>query len=105
VVKLLDGVGEADDLRHIAQSALNSISGDSAVVALGSELNGRAVVVVAANQGALDAGVHAGDLVKQASQVLGGGGGGKPAMAQGGGPDGEKLEGALELIRSQLSAL
>jgi len=105
VVKLLDGVSEADDLRHIAQSALNSISGDSAVVALGSVLNGRAVVVVAANQGALDAGVHAGDLVKQASQMLGGGGGGKPAMAQGGGPDGEKLEGALELIRSQLSAL
>ncbi len=105
VVKLLDGLSEADDLRHIAQSALNSISGDSAVVALGSVLNGRAVVVVAANQGALDAGVHAGDLVKQASQMLGGGGGGKPAMAQGGGPDGEKLEGALELIRSQLSAL
>ncbi len=105
VVKALDGVSEADDLRHVAQTALHSISADSAVVALGSVLNGRAVVVVAANQGALDAGVHAGDLVKQASQMLGGGGGGKPAMAQGGGPDGEKLEGALELIRSQLSAL
>ena len=105
VVKSLDGVTEADDLRHVAQTALHSISADSAVVALGSVLNGRAVVVVAANQGALDAGVHAGDLVKQASQMLGGGGGGKPAMAQGGGPDGEKLEGALELIRSQLSAL
>ena len=105
VVTAVDGVSEADDLRHIAQSALGSIPGDNVVVALGGVSNGRAVVVVAANQGALDAGVHAGDLVKQASQMLGGGGGGKPAMAQGGGPDGEKLAEALELIRGQLSTL
>ena len=105
VVSSVEGVSEADDLRHVAQSALNNISGESVAVALGAISNGRAVVVVAANQGAVDAGVHAGDLVKQASQMLGGGGGGKSAIAQGGGPDGDKLSEALELIRSQLSAL
>lgn len=105
VVKAVEGASEADDLRHVAQSALNNISGDNVVVALGTVSSGRAVVVVAANQGAVDAGVHAGNLVTQASQMLGGGGGGKPGMAQGGGPDGQKLAEALELMRNQLSAL
>jgi alanyl-tRNA synthetase len=43
------------------------------------------------------------DLVRKASEVLGGkGGGGKPDMAQAGGPDGSKAEDALKAIEGAL---
>jgi alanyl-tRNA synthetase len=75
------------------------------VVALGSESGGRATVLVVVNQSALDHGAHAGHLVKEAVALMGGGGGGKPNMAQGGGPNGSELPAALESIRSGLRAL
>ena len=48
---------------------------------------GRPVVLVATNEGAREAGVKAGALVRVAAGVLGGGGGGKDDVAQGGGQD------------------
>ncbi len=53
-------------------------------------------------------GANAGALVKEASVILGGKGGGRPATAQGGGKDGAKLDEALkrieELLREQVKA-
>jgi len=40
--------------------------------------------------------VHMGALVRQACQVIGGGGGGRPEFAQGGGPQGDRVVSALE---------
>ena len=46
------------------------------------------------------------DLVKAAVEALGGqGGGGRPDMAQGGGPDGSKANEALEAVKSVVQAL
>jgi alanyl-tRNA synthetase len=51
-------------------------------------------------------GVNAGEIVKAASPIIGGGGGGKPNFAQGGGTKPEKLQDAVkaaeEAIRKQL---
>ena len=45
------------------------------------------------------------DLVRKASEVLGGkGGGGRPDMAQAGGPDGSKADAALKAIEAALGA-
>ena len=76
---------------------LRSKLGDSspAVVAVGGVSKGRPVVVVATNAPAREWRVKAGDLVKVAAGVLGGGGGGKPDLAQGGGQDASKLGEAL----------
>ena len=64
--------------------------------------------VVMASQEAVEAGANAGLIVRDAAKVAGGGGGGKPAMAQAGGRDAAKvpaaLEKAKELIRAQLRA-
>jgi alanyl-tRNA synthetase len=59
-------------------------------------------VIVAVNSAAVAQGVHAGELVKIASVAMGGGGGGKPGLAQGGGPEGSRLESAMELVVGEL---
>jgi alanyl-tRNA synthetase len=45
-------------------------------------------------------GYSAGDIVKKVAQVTGGGGGGKPGMAQAGGKDKAKVDEALQLVRT-----
>ena len=103
VIARVDEAAQADDLRHIGQSLLGRWGAEPAVVALGAALSGRATIFVAANPAAVESGVKAGDLVKSAVSFVGGGGGGKPAMAQGGGPDAEGLDAALDDIRTQLN--
>ena len=49
-----------------------------------------------ASDGAVKLGAHAGNLIKEIAPILGGGGGGKPQMAQAGGKDSAKLEEALK---------
>ncbi|MEO8748844.1 MAG: alanine--tRNA ligase [Allobranchiibius sp.] len=65
------------------------------VVAVTGLSKNRPVVVIATNALAREWGIRAGDLVKVAAGVLGGGGGGKPDLAQGGGSDASKTGQAL----------
>ncbi|GAA1986300.1 alanine--tRNA ligase [Isoptericola halotolerans] len=94
-------VGGADDLRALALDVRGRL-GDSApaVVAVAGVANDRPLVVVATNAGARDAGLRAGDFVKAAAKTLGGGGGGKPDLAQGGGQDASAVPAALEGVRA-----
>ncbi len=59
-----------------------------------------------ATDGAMKKGAHAGNLIKEIASLVGGGGGGRPNMAQAGGknPDGitDALKKALEVVESQL---
>ncbi len=64
---------------------------------------GKASVVVAVNDAGRSAGVSANALVRAASEVLGGKGGGKDDVAQGGGTDPSKAGDALEAIRRTLA--
>ncbi len=92
-------VASADDLRTLALDVRSRL-GDAAasLVAVAGASKGRPVVVVATNGPARDAGLRAGELVRLASQVLGGGGGGKDDLAQGGGQDATKVREALDAI-------
>ena len=51
-----------------------------------------------------DSRVNAGEIIGQVCSLLGGKGGGKPSMAQGGGPDVEKLDLALDVGRERIIA-
>ncbi len=62
----------------------------------------KAVFVAGAGKDAIEDGIHAGNLVKQASQLCAGNGGGKPDMAQAGGKDVSKVDEAIELIKNTL---
>ncbi|OAU88231.1 hypothetical protein PZ06_05215, partial [Lacticaseibacillus rhamnosus] len=57
----------------------------SDILVLGTEANGKANLLVAANANANQAGLKAGDLIKAIAPKVGGGGGGRPDMAQAGG--------------------
>ena len=88
----------AKDLRGIAEAILKG--GDTDVVALASNEGGKASIVV----GVAGQGADAVPLVRAAAAAVGGkGGGGKPNMAQAGGPEGEKLAEALAAVRLALA--
>jgi alanyl-tRNA synthetase len=105
VVDTLEGDYSADDVRGIAQQALSKLGSEAAVVALGTVNNGRGTVLVVANPEAVAQGANAGSMVKDAVARLGGGGGGKPNLAQGGGPEGENLGDALASVKAALQQL
>ena len=67
----------------------------SGAVALGAVINDRPTLLIMATNDLVKRGLHAGNAVKDAAKVMGGGGGGRPDMAQAGGRQPEKLEEAL----------
>lgn len=78
----------------------------SGVVAIGSIINEKPIIICAVTEDLVKRGLNAGDLVREAAAIVGGSGGGKPALAQAGGRDPAKLPDALasilELVRSKL---
>jgi len=70
----------------------------SAVVALGALVNERPLLVVGVTQDLVAKGLHAGELASIAAQRMGGGGGGRPNMAQAGGGDASRLSEALDAL-------
>lgn len=98
VGQVLDGL-EAKALRGAVDEAKQRIG--SGVVVLVATNDGRASVAVGVTDGL---GLSAVDLVKVAVAVLGGqGGGGRPDMAQGGGPDAGKADEAVTAVRAALA--
>ncbi|WP_431277374.1 alanine--tRNA ligase [Leifsonia poae] len=95
-------LNSADDLRLLATTVRERLGSDSAVVALAARVGEKPVVIVATNQAARDAGVNAGALAKTASSILGGGGGGKADLAQGGGTNADAIPAALSAVTSAI---
>ena len=99
VGQVLNGF-EAKGLRGAVDDAKKRI--ESGVAALVAVNDGRATVAVGVTDD-LVATYNAVDLVKRAVAAVGGqGGGGRPDMAQGGGPDGDKADDALAAVRNAL---
>ena len=77
------------------------------VVVIASAADGKVNLMATATDEAVKAGAHAGNLIKGIAALVGGGGGGRPNMAQAGGknPDGipAALEKAAEVLKEQLS--
>ena len=76
------------------------------VVLLASVTDGKVSLMATATDGAMKAGAHAGNLIKAIASIVGGGGGGRPNMAQAGGknPAGvdEAIAKAAEVVENQL---
>ncbi|HLE02633.1 MAG TPA: alanine--tRNA ligase-related protein, partial [Dehalococcoidia bacterium] len=74
----------------------------SGVVVLGAVIDERPSFLAMVTPDLVARGLHAGQIVKAVAQVAGGGGGGRPEMAQAGGKDRDKLDQALQLPRKLL---
>ena len=98
---------DADDLRKLALDVRGRLPRSRpAVVMMVSVPADRPVVVIAVNETGQDAGLSAGHLVGIAARALGGGGGGRPDVAQGGGvalaPDSNVVDEAFDAVRAAL---
>jgi alanyl-tRNA synthetase len=77
----------------------------SGVVVLGAAIGGKPSFVAQVTPDLVKKGYHAGNIIRQVAQAVGGSGGGKPNLAQAGGKDVEKLPAALALVKSLVSRL
>lgn len=93
-------VSDMDGLRSLADEL--KVKLPQAVLILGAPVEDKVNFVVVVPQELTKRGLHAGKLVKEAASVCGGGGGGRPDMAQAGGKDASKLQEALSAALSLL---
>ena len=100
--KVLTGI-EPKDLKGLADEGKQTI-GSGVVVLVGVSEDGKASAVVAITED-LTSRFTAVDLVRVASASLGGkGGGGRPDMAQAGGPDGNQAQAAIDAVAKSLAS-
>lgn len=90
-----------DALRTIADELKGKLP--EAVIVLGAVSGDKVNFVVAVPQELVKKGLHAGKLVKEVAAVCGGGGGGRPDMAQAGGKDASKIKEALKRAEELVS--
>lgn len=97
---------DMDNLRGMVDELKNKLG--SAVIVLGSVDGEKVNLVAGVTKDLMDQGIHAGKIIKEVATRCGGGGGGRPDMAQAGGKDPSKLQEALdavaELVKSQAVA-
>ena len=95
---------DMDELRSIADMICSKLQ--NGVVVLAAVHEDKVSLVAKASKEAIAKGIHAGKLIKETAQQVGGGGGGRPDMAQAGGKQPEKVAEALakaeEVIQAQL---
>ena len=97
-VKLEDT--DMDALRNLGDSLKEKL--DSGVVVLASSSSGKVNLIAMATEAAIKSGAHAGNLIKGIAGLVGGGGGGRPNMAQAGGKNPDGIEAALEKTKEIL---
>ena len=103
-----DGIG-GGDVRQLALDVRGRLpQGEPGVVVVigstGSGADGKVAVVAATNDEARARGLSAGELVRAVGPLLGGKGGGKDDVAQGGGSDTSRIDEALALVASEVAA-
>ncbi|MCR5650525.1 MAG: alanine--tRNA ligase [Lachnospiraceae bacterium] len=97
----LKGV-DMNGLRELSDNMKTKL--EEGVVVLLSENDGKVNMVVSATDKVIKKGAHAGNLIKEIASLVGGGGGGRPNMAQAGGKDPSGIEKALKKAEEVLEA-
>ena len=101
VIAATADVSGMNDLRELADSWKSGNKSD--VLVLAAKNDGKANMIISLNKKALDKGLKAGDLIKKAAPIFGGGGGGRPNMAQAGGKKPEGIDEAIKTVISEIS--
>lgn len=102
ITKQMDNIG-MDELRNYGDMLKDKTEGG--VVVLAGVNDGKVNIMVTCGQAALDKGAHAGNIIKAIAVCVGGGGGGRPNMAQAGGKNPEGINDAFakaaEIVKEQ----
>lgn len=94
---------DMNGLRNLGDKLKDKLK--SAVIVLASGSDGKVNLVAMCSDDAVKAGAKAGDIVKVAAGICGGGGGGRPNMAQAGGKNPEKIADALKAARETAASV
>ena len=97
LVALVD-VNSADGMREIGDWLRDKL--ESGVVVLGGVINERPLITAMVTKDLVERGLDATTIVRGAAKAIGGGGGGRPDVAQAGGKQADKLSGALDMVPS-----
>ena len=87
---------DVETLREMTDWLRNQLG--SAVIVLGTVIDNRPNFVAAITPDLVERGLKAGSIIKEVARVVGGGGGGRPTLAQAGGRDPDRLGEALDLV-------
>jgi len=101
ILHSIDGI-DADGLRKMGDNLKDKL--DSGIVVLASKLDGKVIFIAIVTKDLVKAGYHAGNIIREVAKVAGGGGGGRPDMAQAGGSKPEKIEEALAKAKELILA-
>jgi len=96
VISARVSAGNMETLREMADRLKNRLG--SGVIVLGAAAEGKVLLVAAVTPDLVQAGVHAGKLVGEVARLTGGGGGGRPDLAQAGGKNPAALDAALAAV-------
>ena len=91
---------DGNELRTLGDELKNKLG--EGLIFLASAKDGKVNLVAMATDGAVKAGVHAGNLIKTVAPIVGGGGGGRPNMAQAGGKLPDKIGQAVETVKDEV---
>ena len=94
---------DMNNLRTMADELKQKIG--SVVLVLGSVNEGKVNIIAGVTKDLMDKGYHAGKIVKEVASICGGGGGGRPDMAQAGGKDPSKLNDALDFVEEYVKSV
>ncbi|USK58898.1 alanine--tRNA ligase [Peribacillus asahii] len=94
---------DMNNLRVMADDLKQKL--DSVVLVLGSAQGEKVNLIAGVTKDLIDRGYHAGKLIKEVATRCGGGGGGRPDMAQAGGKDPAKLDAALDFVEEWVRSL
>ena len=97
----VDGV-DMNGLRDLGDQLKEKIG--EGIVVIASNVDGKVNLMATATDAAMKAGAHAGNLIKEIAKLVGGGGGGRPNMAQAGGKNPAGIEEAIAKAKEVASA-
>ncbi|WOD64235.1 alanine--tRNA ligase [Niallia taxi] len=111
-VKDVDGINvltanikgvDMNNLRTMADDLKQKL--ESGIIVLGSANDDKVNLIAAVTKDLMDKGYHAGKIIKEVATRCGGGGGGRPDMAQAGGKDPSKLQEALNHVEEYIKSI
>ncbi len=100
VLTVILPAADMDSLREMADKFRQKFT--SGVALLASIQDDKPILIATITDDLVKRGLHAGNLVKRVAQVVGGGGGGRPTLAQAGGKDPSKLAEALDQVSAYI---